>query len=147
MKLFYLLGFQPQIAQPIAQSLSCLPTTTVKKYYSLCHSCCQAYQTGIDIHCVQVGDCTNPELGINFSYAVSNLHILKSCLKYDNKKKKKKYMGYTLFLILLHIYTCFEHRIYRMTTETFTYKSTHTHTHTQTCTHSLRPLSLQEITM
>jgi hypothetical protein len=35
MKLFYLLGFQPQIAQLIAQSLptvlSCLPTTKVKK--------------------------------------------------------------------------------------------------------------------
>jgi len=42
MKLLYLLGFQPQIAQSIAQSLLTvvphLPITTVKKYYSLCHS-------------------------------------------------------------------------------------------------------------
>jgi len=93
MKLFYLLGFQPQIAQPIAQLLltvlPCLPITTVKKYYSLCHSCCQPYQMGTDVHCVKVGDCTTPKLGINFDSAVSNLHILQSCLKYDKQILEK----------------------------------------------------------
>jgi len=55
---------------------------------------------------LKVGDFTTPELGINFSYAVSNLHILQSCLKYDNRfyKNNKTWGIYMISDFITHIH-------------------------------------------
>ena len=101
-----------------------------------------------------MGDFTTPELGINFSYAVSNLHILQSCLKYDNRfyKNNKTWGIYMISDFITHIHMLWAQNLQDVGSlddhrnlYIYMHMCTHTHTLSSPPPPTPHPISLQEI--